>query len=76
MWCRGSGVAYDLLGTGRTVLKGSFSKYMGNEAAGVAESVNPMFSEREPLRVDGICNGERLRAGERDQRNARGGPAA
>lgn len=37
------GVAYDLLGNGRTVLKGSFSKYMGVEAAGVAQSVNPMF---------------------------------
>jgi hypothetical protein len=37
------GLAYDLFGTGRTVLKGSFSKYMGVEAAGVAQSVNPMF---------------------------------
>ncbi|HYU78828.1 MAG TPA: TonB-dependent receptor, partial [Vicinamibacterales bacterium] len=37
------GVAYDLFGTGRTVLKGSFSKYMGVEATGLAESVNPLF---------------------------------
>ena len=37
------GVAYDLFGTARTVLKASFSKYMGVEAAGVAQSVNPMF---------------------------------
>ena len=37
------GVAYDVFGTGRTVLKGSFSKYMGVEATGLAESVNPLF---------------------------------
>lgn len=37
------GVSYDLLGTGRTVLKGSASQYMGVEAAGVAQDVNPMF---------------------------------
>jgi outer membrane receptor protein involved in Fe transport len=37
------GVAYDLFGTGRTVLKGSFSKYMGVEATGLAETLNPLF---------------------------------
>jgi hypothetical protein len=37
------GVSYDLLGTGRTVLKGSYSQYAGVEAAGVAQDVNPMF---------------------------------
>lgn len=37
------GVAYDLFGTGRTVVKGSVSKYMGVEATGLAESVNPLF---------------------------------
>ena len=37
------GVAYDLTGNQKTVLKGSFSKYMGNEATGLAESVNPHF---------------------------------
>ena len=37
------GVAYDLTGNARTVLKGSFSKYVGNEAAGLAESTNPLF---------------------------------
>ncbi|MGH9334884.1 MAG: TonB-dependent receptor, partial [Vicinamibacteria bacterium] len=37
------GVAYDLFGSGRTVVKGSVSKYMGNEATGVAEDVNPLF---------------------------------
>jgi len=37
------GLAYNLFGNGRTVVKGSFSKYMGVEAAGVAQSVNPMF---------------------------------
>jgi len=37
------GVAYDLLGTGRTVLKGSFSRYMGVEAAGIAQQSNPNY---------------------------------
>jgi hypothetical protein len=37
------GVSYDLLGTGRTVLKGSYSQYTGVEAAGVAQDTNPMF---------------------------------
>ncbi|HYU77412.1 MAG TPA: TonB-dependent receptor [Vicinamibacterales bacterium] len=37
------GVAYDLTGNQKTVLKGSFSKYMGNEATGLAENVNPHF---------------------------------
>jgi hypothetical protein len=37
------GVAYDLTGNQLTVLKGSFSKYVGNEATGLAENVNPHF---------------------------------
>ncbi len=37
------GVAYDLTGAGRTVLRGSFSKYMGNEGVALAESLNPNF---------------------------------
>ena len=37
------GVAYDLTGRAKTVLKGSFSKYMGNEGVGLAESLNPIF---------------------------------
>ncbi|MGH9333352.1 MAG: TonB-dependent receptor plug domain-containing protein, partial [Vicinamibacteria bacterium] len=37
------GVAYDLTGQGRTVLKGSYSRYMGNDATGLAEEVNPLF---------------------------------
>ncbi len=39
------GVAYDLFGTAKTVLKGSFSKYIGNEATGLAETVNPLFQD-------------------------------
>ncbi len=35
------GVAYDLDGSARTVLKGSFSQYIANEAVGIVESVNP-----------------------------------
>jgi outer membrane receptor protein involved in Fe transport len=37
------GIAYDLTGNATTVLKGSYSKYMGNEATGLAETVNPLF---------------------------------
>ncbi|MBE3135705.1 MAG: TonB-dependent receptor, partial [Acidobacteria bacterium] len=37
------GASYDLLGTGRTVLKGSFSQYMGVEAAGIAQQANPNY---------------------------------
>jgi hypothetical protein len=37
------GVAYDLTGDATTVLKGSYSVYMGNEATGLAETVNPLF---------------------------------
>jgi outer membrane receptor protein involved in Fe transport len=37
------GVAYDLTGQAKTVLKGSFSKYMGNEGVGLAETLNPIF---------------------------------
>lgn len=37
------GVAYDLFGTGLTVLKGSYSRYMANDATGLAEQVNPIF---------------------------------
>ncbi|MBI2833336.1 MAG: TonB-dependent receptor [Acidobacteria bacterium] len=37
------GVAYDLTGRGKTVLKGSFSRYVGNEGVGLAESLNPIF---------------------------------
>ena len=37
------GLSYDLRGNGRTVLKASASQYMGVEAAGVAQDVNPMF---------------------------------
>jgi hypothetical protein len=37
------GVANVLTGDARTLLKGSFSKYMGNEATGLAETVNPLF---------------------------------
>ncbi|HYU78346.1 MAG TPA: TonB-dependent receptor [Vicinamibacterales bacterium] len=37
------GVSYDLRGNGRTVVKGSYSVYVGNEAVGVASSVNPMI---------------------------------
>jgi hypothetical protein len=37
------GIAYDLTGNAKTVLKGSFSTYMGNEATGLAERVNPLF---------------------------------
>jgi hypothetical protein len=36
------GLAFDLFGTGHTVLKGNYSKYMGVEAAGVGQSVNPL----------------------------------
>ena len=37
------GASFDLFGTGKTVAKGSFSKYVGNEAVGVASAVNPMI---------------------------------
>jgi outer membrane receptor protein involved in Fe transport len=37
------GVSVNPFGTGRTVLKGSFSIYVGNEAVGVASAVNPMI---------------------------------
>jgi len=37
------GVSYDLLGTGRTVLKGSFSRYLGVEAAGIAQQSNTNY---------------------------------
>ena len=40
------GVSYDVTGTGRTVVKGSFSMYVGNEGVGPASSVNPMFLSR------------------------------
>jgi len=36
------GLAYDLDGHGRTVLKGSYSKYVGNEAITLASSQNPV----------------------------------
>ncbi|HYU78065.1 MAG TPA: TonB-dependent receptor [Vicinamibacterales bacterium] len=36
------GVAFDLFGNGRTVVKGSANKYMGVEAAGVGQAVNPL----------------------------------
>ena len=35
-----------MTGTGRTVVKGSFSMYVGNEGVGPASSVNPMFLSR------------------------------
>ncbi|HSL20010.1 MAG TPA: TonB-dependent receptor [Vicinamibacterales bacterium] len=37
------GVALDVSGDAKTVLKASFSKYIGNEATGLAESLNPLF---------------------------------
>ncbi len=37
------GVAYDLTGNAHSVLKGSFSKYMGNEGVTLAETLNPIF---------------------------------
>lgn len=37
------GVAFDLTGAAKTVLKGSFSTYMGNEGVGLAETLNPIF---------------------------------
>jgi hypothetical protein len=38
------GVAYDLAGDARTVVKGSYSRYVMNEGTGLDDSVNP-FSE-------------------------------
>ena len=61
------GVAYDLTGKPKTVLKGSFSKYMGNEATGLAETRQPACSSIEqPVRVD-RSQRRPLRAGERAQ---------
>lgn len=36
------GVAYDLTGDARTVVKGSYSRYIFNQGAGLADAVNPM----------------------------------
>jgi Carboxypeptidase regulatory-like domain len=41
------GAAYDLLGDGRTVVKGSASKYMQNEGTNRAQAVNPMLLQRD-----------------------------
>jgi hypothetical protein len=41
------GASYDLFGDGRTVIKGSASKYMQNEGTSRAQSVNPMLLQRD-----------------------------
>ena len=53
------GVAYDVFGTGRTVVKGSFSKYVGNEATRVQQGVNPLFTQSNRCAWDDL-NGDRL----------------
>jgi hypothetical protein len=35
------GMAYDLFGTGKTVIKGSLNKYMGMELTSIATAINP-----------------------------------
>jgi len=41
------GAAYDLFNTGRTVIKGSSSKYVQNEGTNRAQAVNPMLLQRD-----------------------------
>ena len=41
------GAAYDVFNTGRTVIKGSTSKYVQNEGTNRAQAVNPMLLQRD-----------------------------
>ena len=56
------GVAFDVRGDGRTVLKVSASKYILNQASGIADSVNPLFQAQNRCAWTDL-NGDRLATG-------------
>jgi hypothetical protein len=46
-WAIRTGLSYDLFGTGRTALKGAISKFVGSQALGLANNVNPLQVQTE-----------------------------
>jgi hypothetical protein len=47
-WAVRFGVAYDVFGTGKTALKGTFGKFVASQALGLAGSVNPLALQTDP----------------------------